>query len=117
LAATSHSLYALTAMTLTARYTRPLQAADWWTIIKTHAGRKRWTFAKLLGEHKAFVFTLIQKFNKKIEKNNPYSDRDDIIVISDEAHRTQYGTLAINMREALPSASYIGFTGTPLFKD
>jgi type I restriction enzyme R subunit len=72
---------------------------------------------KLLGEHKAFVFTLIQKFNKKIEKNNPYSDRDDIIVISDEAHRTQYGTLAINMREALPSASYIGFTGTPLFKD
>lgn len=72
---------------------------------------------KLLGEHKAFVFTLIQKFNKKIEKNNPYSDRDDIIVISDEAHRTQYGTLAINMRDALPSASYIGFTGTPLFKD
>ena len=39
------------------------------------------------------------------------------IVISDEAHRTQYGSLALNMRNALPNASYIGFTGTPLFKD
>ncbi|MGZ4995976.1 MAG: type I restriction enzyme subunit R domain-containing protein, partial [Methylobacter sp.] len=40
--------------------------------------------------------------------------RDDIIVISDEAHRTQYGRLALNMRMALPSAKFIGFTGTPL---
>jgi type I restriction enzyme R subunit len=46
-----------------------------------------------------------------------YTLRDDIIVITDEAHRTQYGTLALNMRNALPNASYIGFTGTPLFKD
>jgi len=38
-------------------------------------------------------------------------------VISDEAHRTQYGELAANMRAALPNASYMGFTGTPLFKD
>jgi type I restriction enzyme, R subunit len=45
------------------------------------------------------------------------SRRDDLIVITDEAHRTQYGTLALNMRNALPNASYIGFTGTPLFKD
>ena len=43
--------------------------------------------------------------------------RDDIIVITDEAHRTQYGTLALNLRNALPHASYLGFTGTPLFKD
>ena len=46
----------------------------------------------------------------------PYSARDDIIVISDEAHRTQAGKLARNMRLALPNAAFIGFTGTPLFK-
>jgi type I restriction enzyme R subunit len=48
-------------------------------------------------------------FNKELE-------RDDIIVISDEAHRTQSGRLARNMRLALPNAAFIGFTGTPLFK-
>ena len=68
---------------------------------------------RLLGQHKAIIFSLIQKFNK----DTIYSQRDDIIVITDEAHRTQYGTLALNMRNALPNASYIGFTGTPLFKD
>ncbi len=72
---------------------------------------------ELLGQHKAFVFTLVQKFYEKIEGDGTYSDRDDIIVITDEAHRTQYGTLALNMRNALPNASYIGFTGTPLFKE
>ena len=71
----------------------------------------------LLEQHKAYVFTLIQKFNKDVDPDNPYSDRDDIIVITDEAHRTQYGRLSLNMRNALPNASYIGFTGTPLFKD
>jgi len=73
--------------------------------------------AELFGQHKAYVFTLIQKFNKDVEPEQPYSQRDDIIVITDEAHRTQYGRLALNMRNALPDASYIGFTGTPLFKD
>ena len=48
--------------------------------------------------------------------SEPYSERDDIIVISDEAHRTQAGRFARNMRLALPNASFIGFTGTPLFK-
>ncbi len=70
----------------------------------------------LLSQHKAFVFTLIQKFNKDIDPSKPYSEREDIIVISDEAHRTQYGRLSLNMRNAIPNASYIGFTGTPLFK-
>ena len=42
------------------------------------------------------------------------SDRDDVIVITDEAHRTQYDTLALNMRQALPNAAFMGFTGTPL---
>jgi type I restriction enzyme R subunit len=71
----------------------------------------------LLTQHKAFIFSLIQKFNRLVEPEQPYSDRDDIIVITDEAHRTQYGTLALNLRNALPRASYIGFTGTPLFTD
>ena len=61
-----------------------------------------------------FVFSLIHKFNQPITA--PYSMRDDIIVISDEAHRTQAGKFARNMRLALPNASFIGFTGTPLFK-
>ena len=71
--------------------------------------------SRLLAEHKAYVFSLIQKFN--VNPSTAYTERNDVIVISDEAHRTQYGTLAINMRNALPNASYIGFTGTPLFKD
>jgi type I restriction enzyme R subunit len=71
----------------------------------------------LLSQHKAFVFTLIQKFNEKLAEGEFYSDRDDIIIITDEAHRTQYGTLSLNLRDALPNASRIGFTGTPLFAD
>ena len=46
----------------------------------------------------------------------PYSTSDNVIVISDEAQRTQAGRLARNMRLALPNAAFIGFTGTPLFK-
>ncbi len=72
---------------------------------------------QLLVQHKSHIFSLIQKFNLIVGENEAYTDRDDIIVITDEAHRTQYGTLALNMRNALPNASYIGFTGTPLFKD
>ena len=71
----------------------------------------------LLTQHKSFVFSLIQKFNQVVDPDEGYTRRDDIIVITDEAHRTQYGTLALNMRNALPKASYIGFTGTPLFSD
>ena len=72
---------------------------------------------RFLGQHKSHVFSLIQKFTEEVDPDEPYTERDDIIVITDEAHRTQYGTLALNMRNALPNASYIGFTGTPLFKD
>ena len=72
---------------------------------------------RLLGEHKAYVFSLIQKFNQDVSPDQPYSDRSDIIVIVDEAHRTQYGRLALNRRNALPNARYIAFTGTPLMKD
>ena len=72
---------------------------------------------KLLDKHKAYLFTLIQKFNQPVDPENPYNPREDIIVISDEAHRSQYGLLSLNLRNALPNASFIGFTGTPLFND
>jgi len=71
---------------------------------------------ELLTLHKAYIFALIHKFNRQVEPDQPYTLRGDIIVITDEAHRTQYGMLALNMRNALPNASYIGFTGTPIFK-
>lgn len=72
---------------------------------------------RLLGLHKPYVFSLIQKFNEDVLPNEPYSDRDDVIVFVDEAHRTQYGRLAINRRNALPNARYMAFTGTPLMKE
>ena len=71
---------------------------------------------KLLKENHRFIFTLIQKFRREKPPKVPWSTRDDIIVLSDEAHRTQAGKLARNMRLALPNACFIGFTGTPLFK-
>jgi type I restriction enzyme R subunit len=71
---------------------------------------------QLLQENHRYVFSLIHKFNQDVKADEPYSERDDIIVISDEAHRTQAGRLARNMRVALPNAAFIGFTGTPLFK-
>ena len=71
---------------------------------------------KRLKENPRYLFSLIHKFNKNVDPKQPYSERDDIIVISDEAHRTQAGRLARNMHLALPNASFIGFTGTPLFK-
>ncbi|PKU25256.1 type I restriction endonuclease subunit R [Telmatospirillum siberiense] len=71
---------------------------------------------RLLKENHRYIFSLIHKFNQDVNPKKPYSERDDIIVISDEAHRTQAGRLARNMRLALPNAAFIGFTGTPLFK-
>ena len=71
---------------------------------------------ELLGQDHRYVFTLIHKFIPP-EQGQPMpvlSERGDIVVITDEAHRTQYDTLAANMRLALPNASYLGFTGTPL---
>ena len=68
-----------------------------------------------LGQNKRLVFTLIQKFRWPKGQAYPLlSDRDDIIVIVDEAHRTQYQSLAENMRAGLPNAQYLAFTGTPL---
>ncbi len=68
---------------------------------------------KKLQANPSFIFTLIQKFNK--EDVAPIIPDHDIIVISDEAHRSQYGLYADNMMRLLPKALRIGFTGTPLF--
>jgi type I restriction enzyme R subunit len=70
---------------------------------------------QLLREDHRYIFTLIQKFHTKKGETYPMlSARKDIIVITDEAHRSQYDTLALNMRNALPKAAFIAFTGTPL---
>ena len=70
---------------------------------------------QLLREDHRHVFTLIHKFQTRDGKKYPVlSERSDIIVIADEAHRTQYDILALNMRNALPNAAFIGFTATPL---
>lgn len=68
------------------------------------------------------VFTTIQKFfpEKKGGKYPKLSDRKNIIVIADEAHRSQYDFIdgfARHIRDALPSATFIGFTGTPIEKE
>jgi type I restriction enzyme R subunit len=63
----------------------------------------------LRGNHR-YVFTLVQKF----QTPELLCDRSDVIVLTDEAHRSQYDTLALNMRAALPKAMFIAFTGTPL---
>ena len=72
---------------------------------------------QLLGENHRLVFTLIQKFHAPRGEHYPVvSTRDKIIVIADEAHRSQYDVFAANLRRALPNAAFIGFTGTPLIQ-
>lgn len=63
----------------------------------------------------SFIFTLIQKFNKP--EAEPILPEHDVIIMSDEAHRSQYGIFADNMMKLLPTAARIGFTGTPLLSD
>lgn len=65
---------------------------------------------ELLGGNNRYVFTLIHKF----QTTEMLCDRRDVIVLTDEAHRSQYDTLALNMRAALPNAMFVAFTGTPL---
>ena len=67
---------------------------------------------KKLEGNPSFIFTLIQKFNQKVDK--PIYPDHDIVIMSDEAHRSQYGVFADNMVTLLPTAARIGFTGTPL---
>lgn len=61
------------------------------------------------------IFATIQKFGKRDDEEYPFlSDRKNIIVIADEAHRSQYRELAQNLRKAIPNASFMGFTATPI---
>jgi type I restriction enzyme R subunit len=60
------------------------------------------------------IFTTIQKFQDDPDAKNVLSERDNIIVLTDEAHRTQYSMLAGNVRLVLPQASFLGVTGTPI---
>lgn len=68
----------------------------------------------LRDENRRYVFSLIHKFRKRVSE--PWTTRRDIIVLSDEAHRTQYGRLATQMRMALQNAMFMAFTGTPLIE-
>ena len=80
--------------------------------VRAHSGEH---LKQLLTEDHRYVFTLIQKFRTHKGETYPkLSDRHNIIVIADEAHRSQYDSWAANMRTALPNAGFIGFTGTPL---
>lgn len=74
-----------------------------------HAGSGAHLRELLRGNHR-YVFTLVHKF----QTPEMLCDRNDVIVLTDEAHRSQYDTLALNMRAALPRAMFIAFTGTPL---
>lgn len=60
------------------------------------------------------IFTTIQKFQEDPEANNKLTDRENIVVLTDEAHRSQYSMLAGKVRQALPNASFLGVTGTPI---
>lgn len=61
------------------------------------------------------ITTVINKF-EKVHKENTLIDSNDIFILVDESHRTQYGDFADDMRKVFPNACYIGFTGTPLYK-
>jgi len=74
-----------------------------------HAGSGAHLRELLRGNHR-YVFTLVHKF----QTPEALTDRSDVIVLTDEAHRSQYDTLALNMRAALPKAMFLAFTGTPL---
>ena len=74
---------------------------------------------KFLGQNKKVVFTLIQKFRYDKGKTypalfDPSKEKREVIVMVDEAHRTQYKSLAENMRAGLKGAHFLAFTGTPL---
>jgi type I restriction enzyme R subunit len=62
------------------------------------------------------VTTLVHKFLRALSSREPLADDADIFVLVDEGHRTHSGVLHVAMRTALPKASYVGFTGTPILK-
>ena len=91
------------------------------TTSKEVVAKSREHLRELLTHNHRYVFTLIHKFSIDPKKEAEYpliTARKNLIVISDEAHRTQAGTFARNMRfYGIPNASYLGFTGTPIIKE
>lgn len=90
---------------------------DTGTVKKSDAAQPRngEELRQFLAQNKRLVFTLIHKFRWPQGGRYPVlTERSDVVVIVDEAHRTQYKSLAENMRAGLPNASYLAFTGTPL---
>jgi len=79
-----------------------------------HAENMKQLYSLLASGTGCTIMTTVQKFRKPFEK--ALSDAENIIVMTDEAHRTQYGNFALNLRKALPNASFLAFTGTPLDK-
>ncbi len=70
----------------------------------------------IAAKHSGIITTLIHKFDKAMKGKNLIDDSSDIFVLVDESHRTNFGSFAARMRQMLPNACYIGFTGTPLTK-
>ena len=90
---------------------------DTGTVKKSDAAQPRngEELRQFLAQNKRLVFTLIHKFRWPQGGRYPVlTERSDVVVLVDEAHRTQYKSLAENMRAGLPNASYLAFTGTPL---
>lgn len=82
--------------------------------VRARSGKQ---LAKLLSSPKAAVVTtIVNKFDKAVSTLAQPVDDPNIIVLVDESHRTQYGALHAKMKQALPRACYIGFTGTPVMK-
>jgi type I restriction enzyme R subunit len=76
--------------------------------------KKSTNLYKLLSGSGCTIMTTVQKFHRVLTK--PLSEAENIIVMTDEAHRTQYGSFGLNLRKALPNACFFAFTGTPLNK-
>lgn len=72
---------------------------------------------QLMQSNTPVVTTLVHKFDKALTAGNVRDDDPDVFVLVDESHRTQFGTLAARMRQMLPRACYLGFTGTPLTRE
>ncbi|MCC5849593.1 MAG: type I restriction endonuclease subunit R [Verrucomicrobia bacterium] len=73
---------------------------------------------KLVSERKAaIVTTIINKFDKALNVKKVQEDSQDVFVLVDESHRTNFGSFAARMRQMFPRGCYIGFTGTPLLKE
>jgi type I restriction enzyme, R subunit len=78
------------------------------------AGSRRALHEMLAGDQRGVIITTVQKFDESMES---LADRENVIVLVDEAHRSQEGEFGIRMRAAMPKASLFAFTGTPIEND